>query len=197
MTKKKNLSRCSWRHLLFPVVYFNCYRNLELPITRITQSLVEAILVSFLPQEMWKFSLEKTKYKKLLCVMPRLVAPYLFEKKNCSLRPAETVDKKIQSCRCLERRSALTRLVNLLVTSLRSGVSLLSVSFSYSEAQSAIAKFTATAKLIETICFAGFAIFHVYLIQIYFESKYSEKVSYFWFRIHKIRYSIICILNHK
>jgi len=32
----------------------------------------------------------------------------------------------------------------------------------------------ATAKFIEIICFANFAIFHVDLIQIYFESKYSK-----------------------
>ena len=37
---------------------------------------------------------------------------------------------------------------------------------------------SATAKLtvIETICFADFEIFHVYLIQIYFESKYLKKL---------------------
>jgi len=48
-------------------------------------------------------------------------------------------------------------------------VSLLSVSSSYSGAQSP------TAKFIEIIC-ADFAIFHVYSIQIYFESKYSKKL---------------------
>jgi len=62
-----HLTHCfSWRHLLFPVVYFNCYRrNLELPITCIARSLVETIVVSFLPIETWKFSLEKTKHKKV------------------------------------------------------------------------------------------------------------------------------------
>ena len=42
------------------------------------------------------------------------------------------------------------------------------VSFSFSGAQSA------TEKLIGIICFADFAIFHKYLIHIYFESKYSD-----------------------
>jgi len=41
-------------------------------------------------------------------------------------------------------------------------MSLFSVSFSYARVQSA------TAKLIETICFANFTIFHVYLIQMYY-----------------------------
>jgi len=36
--------------------------------------------------------------------------------------------------------------------------------------KSATAKFLATAKL-ETICFANFGIFHVYLFHIYFECK--------------------------
>ena len=59
---------------------------------------------------------------------------------------------------------------DLLISSLRhyarSAVNLLNVSFSYSGAQGA------TAKFIEIICFAKFATFHVYLlIQIYFESK--------------------------
>ena len=40
------------------------------------------------------------------------------------------------------------------------------------------AKFIATAKLAETICFADFAIFHVCLIQIYFESKYLKKLRF-------------------
>jgi len=39
---------------------------------------------------------------------------------------------------------------------------------------------SATAKFIEIICFANFAIFHFYLIQIYFESKYSKKL---WFLV--------------
>ena len=57
------------------------------------------------------------------------------------------------------------------LVSLRSTVSLLSVfSFAYSGGQSA------TAKLIEIICFANFAIFHVCLIQIYIESKYLKKL---------------------
>jgi len=46
------------------------------------------------------------------------------------------------------------------------------LSFSYSGAQSATAKFT------ESVCFANFAIFHAYLIQIYFESKYSKKLRF-------------------
>jgi len=37
---------------------------------------------------------------------------------------------------------------------------------------------SATAKFIEMICFASFAIFHVYLIQIYFESKYLKKLRF-------------------
>jgi len=37
-------------------------------------------------------------------------------------------------------------------------------------AESATAKFIATAELTETICIVKFAIFHIYLIQIYFES---------------------------
>jgi len=36
----------------------------------------------------------------------------------------------------------------------------------------ATAKFIATAKLTETICFADFIIFHVSLMQIYFKYKY-------------------------
>jgi len=43
---------------------------------------------------------------------------------------------------------------------------------------------SATAKFIEIICLANFAIFHVYLIQIYFESKYSKKL-WFFIRILK------------
>jgi len=35
---------------------------------------------------------------------------------------------------------------------------------------------SATAKFIEIICFASFAIFHVYLIHIFFESEYSKKL---------------------
>jgi len=46
------------------------------------------------------------------------------------------------------------------------------LSFSYSGAQSA------TAKVIEIICFANFAIFYVCLIQIDFESKYSNKLCF-------------------
>jgi len=37
---------------------------------------------------------------------------------------------------------------------------------------------TDIAKLIETICFADYAIFHIYLIKIYFESKYSKKMNF-------------------
>jgi len=58
--------------------------------------------------------------------------------------------------------------------SLRSAVSLLSVSF-FLLPRSAK---SATAKFIEIICFANFEIFNVYLFQIYFESKYSKKL---WF----------------
>jgi len=54
-------------------------------------------------------------------------------------------------------------------------VSLLSSSFSYST-QSATAEFIAIAKFIETIYFGDFAIFNVYLIQNYFESKNSTKL---------------------
>jgi len=43
-------------------------------------------------------------------------------------------------------------------------------------AKCATAKFIVIAELIETICFVDFAIFHVYLIQIYFESKCSKKI---------------------
>jgi len=43
-------------------------------------------------------------------------------------------------------------------------------------AKSATAKFIATAKLIETYYFADFVIFHVYLIQTYFKSKYLKKL---------------------
>jgi len=42
-------------------------------------------------------------------------------------------------------------------------------------AKNATAKFIATAKPITTICFADIVIFHLYLIQIYLESKYSKK----------------------
>jgi len=58
-----------------------------------------------------------------------------------------------------------------------------------------------TTKLIKTVCFADLAIFLIYLIQIYFESKYSKNnKTFFGFKywriwIHKIRYSIICIPN--
>ena len=55
-----------------------------------------------------------------------------------------------------------------------SAVSFLSVSFSGT--QSATAKFIAFAELIQTICFADMAIFHVYLTQNYFESKYLKKL---------------------
>ena len=65
------LNRCSWRHLLFSAVYFNCYRNSELPVTRIARSLVQEIVISFLPKETWKFSLEKTKFKISYCVLRR------------------------------------------------------------------------------------------------------------------------------
>ena len=44
------------------------------------------------------------------------------------------------------------------------------LSSSYSGVQKATAKFG------ETICFAKFAIYHVYLIQICFESEYSKKL---------------------
>jgi len=37
-----------------------------------------------------------------------------------------------------------------------------------------------TAKIIETVCFADFAIFHIYWIQIYFESKFSTKLWFFY-----------------
>ena len=50
-------------------------------------------------------------------------------------------------------------------------MSLLSVSFSYSGTQEE----QDTVKFIEFICFANFAVFHVYLTQIYFESKHSKK----------------------
>ena len=45
---------------------------------------------------------------------------------------------------------------------------LLRASFSYSRVQSA------TEKCIEIICFANFAIFHVYLIQIYLTSNFAK-----------------------
>jgi len=53
---------------------------------------------------------------------------------------------------------------------------LLSVfSYFFSGAQNAAAKF------IEIIWFSSFAIFHVYLIQIYFKSKYLKKLLIFGF----------------
>jgi len=55
------------------------------------------------------------------------------------------------------------------------------LSFSYSK--SATTKFienecamSATTTFIEIICFASFAIFHLDLIQIYLQSKYSKKL---------------------
>ena len=48
-------------------------------------------------------------------------------------------------------------------------------------------------KLIGIICFADFAVFHVHLIQIYFESKYSEKL---WLLDSNTEGSIICIHNY-
>jgi len=50
-----------------------------------------------------------------------------------------------------------------------------------------------TAKLTETICFAGFVIFHIYLIQTYFKSKYSKKTLIFALEYWRIQYSIVCI----
>jgi len=78
------------------------------------------------------------------------------------------------SRRGLERRSAITRSVNYLVMSLCGAVSLLSVSF-FLLLRSVK---SATTKFIESFCFANFAIFHVHLIQICFESKYSKKLCF-------------------
>jgi len=49
-------------------------------------------------------------------------------------------------------------------------MSLLSVSFFLLLSTNSV-----NTTFIEIICFANFAIFHVYLIQSYFESKYLEK----------------------
>jgi len=96
----------------------------------------------------------------------------LFRKNSYS---GKTRSKMNWSRRDLECRSAITRTVNYIaryITSLCSGVSLLSVSYFliFRSANSA------TAKFIEIICFANFAIFHTYLFQIFFESKYSKKL---------------------
>jgi len=61
----------------------------------------------------------------------------------------------------------------------------------FRSAKSAIAKFTVTVKLIETICVADFGIFNVCLIRIYFASKYSKKL---WiFESESYGYSFLCL----
>ena len=69
--KGVRLNRCSWRHLLFSAVYFNCYRNSELPVTRIARSLVQEIVIKFLAQGNVKIFVGKDQVQnKLLCVTP-------------------------------------------------------------------------------------------------------------------------------
>ena len=71
---------CSWKHLLFPVVCLNCYHNLEPSIMCMARSLVEAIVISFLPKKHGNFRWKRPRTKKLLCVMQQFIAPYQFEK---------------------------------------------------------------------------------------------------------------------
>jgi len=60
---------CSWQHLLFlVVVYFHCYCTLELPISHIEQSLVEAIVIKILAQGNVEIFVEKRTSTKKLCV---------------------------------------------------------------------------------------------------------------------------------
>jgi len=69
VSKGVRLNSCCWRH--FSAVYFNCYRNSELPVTRIARSLVQEIVIKFLAQGNVKIFVGKDQVqKKLLCATP-------------------------------------------------------------------------------------------------------------------------------